>query len=195
MRLSAKLAQMAAFPRLVSCGGVGGWKRGLGGNDVNLVACANWWQLESVRGSQERWWCGRAHHLAQLLCVHGVCVHGAEAQPTSPSTWCWRRDQGYMPALINAGPSSPSSLRECRLARSSALQCEPSLDQGIFFSFPEPDWLSLPMNSLDWCSWSEVALMHLAAQPGSVNMRLRGRRRVNIGHLPILWHQLTLRTN
>lgn len=66
---------------------------------------------------------------------------------------------------------------------------------GYFFPFPEPDWLSLPMNSLDWCSWSEVALMHLAAQPGSVNMRLRGRRRVNIGHLPILWHQLTLRTN
>lgn len=37
MRLSVKLAQMAAFLRLVSCGRGGGG----GADDVNLAACAN----------------------------------------------------------------------------------------------------------------------------------------------------------
>lgn len=37
-----------------------------------------------------------------------------------------------MPELINAGPSFASHPRECRLAHSSALQSELSLDLAIF---------------------------------------------------------------
>lgn len=37
-----------------------------------------------------------------------------------------------MSELINAGPSFASRPRECRLAHSSALQSEQSLDQAIF---------------------------------------------------------------
>lgn len=188
MRLSVRLAQMAAFLRLVSCGV--GWEGGwMMSTWLRAQTDGSWKALGAARKGDD---------VAQRIIWRSCCactaiVHGAEAQPaSSPSTWCWRRDQGYMPELINTGPSSPFSSRVCRLALSSALQCEPSLDQGIFFpSLSLTDFL---------CSWilligaaSEVALMHLAALLGSVNVRLRGRR-VNIGHLPILWHQITSRT-
>lgn len=186
MRLSAKLAQMAAYPRLVSCGG---W-RGGGGNDVNLVACANWWQLEQP-GKVAMWpspSSGAAVVRARCLCT--------ELQPSPPlrppgvdvgiKVIC---QSSLMPDLhlpvlhVNAGWLS------------SALQCEPSLDQGGFF-FPSLSLTDFFAHEFSWL----VQLIRgsfdaSAAQLGSVTMRLRGRRRVNIGHLPILWHQLTLRTN
>lgn len=141
MRLSVKLAQMAAFLRLVGCGR-GGWMMSTW---LRAQTDGSWKALGAARKGDD---------VAQRIIWRSCCactalVHGAEAQPTSLSTWCWRRDQGYMPELINAGPSSSSSSRECRLALGSALQCEPSLDQRIFFPLPSA-WLTFFAHEFSW---------------------------------------------
>lgn len=150
---SAKLAQMAAFPRLVSCGGWGGGGGCSGGGVMGMMST---WLRAQTDGSWKAWGAARkggdvAEHIiiwrSCWACTARVCTR-LKPSPPLRSTWCWRRDQGYMPELINGGPSSPSSSRARRLPLSSALQCEPGLDQGGFFFSPP----SLSLTDF-LCSW------------------------------------------